>query len=196
MRPSRSFAGVGLAAFVALGLLASATSCHDRTPNDEKSADAGAGDGRAGRLHMIVDVTTEGAPKVIGSNEGTFVELRAEPATPFARIVEGIDTAKHLGDAKFIVVLGEKRTKPFVLPPFDPSGGTPQSDTVVLDGDAVLTVNGAKAINPAAARDALGGDASSRIIAFSAPKNAVATLVVDVILEIEKVGRPISFTAK
>lgn len=191
----RSVAGFVLASFVAFGLLGLATSCHDRTPNDEKSADAGAGDGRAGRLHMIVDVTTEGAPKVIGSNEGSFVELRAEPATPFARIVEGIDTAKHLGGSKFIIVLGEKRTKPFTLPPFDPSGAKPQSDNVVLDGDAVLTVNGAKVATPAAARDALGGDASARVIAFSAPKIAVATMVLDVIIEIEKVGRPLTFTA-
>ena len=92
-------------------------------------------------------------------------------------------------------MLGEKRTKPFSLPPFDPSGAAPQSDTVVLDGNAALAVNGTKVANPAAARDALGGDASSRIIAFSAPKVAMATMVVDVILEIEKVGRPISFTA-
>ena len=184
------------AALVCCAMLALATSCHDRTPNDEKSADAGAGDGRAGRLHMIVDVTTEGAPKVIGSNEGQFVELRGEPMTPFARIVEGIDTAKHLGGTKFIIVLGEtKRTKPFSLPPFDPSGATPPSDTVVLDGNAALTVNGTKVVNAAAARDALGGDASSRIIAFRAPKVAMATMVVDVILEIEKVGRPLTFTA-
>lgn len=190
----RALVAVALVSSAMLAL--AATSCHDRTPNDEKSTDAGAGDGRAGRLHMIVDVSTEGAPKVIGSNEGSFVELRAEPMTPYGRLVEGIDTAKRLGGTKFIIVLGEtKRTKPFSLPPFDPSGATPPSDAVVLDQDAVLTVNGRRVANPAAARDALGGDASSRVIAFSSPKSSTATFIVDVIIELEMVGRPLTFTA-
>jgi hypothetical protein len=180
-------------ALASSAMLALATSCHDRTANDVQTTDGGAGDGRAGRLHMIVDVSTEGPPKVIGSNEGSFVELRAEPATPFSRLVEGIDAAKHLGGTKFIIVLGDKRTKPFSLPPFDPSGATPQSDTVSLGSDGSLTVNGTKAASAAAARDALGGDASSRIIGFSAAKTTTASAIVDVIIEIEKVGRPITF---
>ena len=116
--------------------------------------------------------------------------------TPYGRLVEGIDTAKRLGGTKFIIVLGEtKRTKPFSLPPFDPSGATPPSDAVVLDQDAVLTVNGRRVANPAAARDALDGDASSRVIAFSSPKGSTATFIVDVIIELEMVGRPLTFTA-
>lgn len=182
---------------LALGLLiATAAGCHDRTANDVQVTDGGAGDGRAGRLHMIVDVSTEGAPKVIGSNEGSFVELRAEATTPFSRIVEGVDTAKHLGGTKFMIVLGDKRTKPFSLPPFDPSGATPERDTVSLENDGSLTVNGAKVASPAAAGEALGGDASARIIALSAPKNATASSVVDVIVELVKVGRPITLAVR
>ena len=173
-------------------ILVVATSCHDRTAADVQSTDGGAGDGRAGRLHMIVDVTTEGAPKVIGTNEGTFVELRADATTPYPRVVEGIDTAKHLGGTKFMLVVSDKRNKPFSLPPFDPSGATPQADTVVLDKDGGITVNGTKVASVSAA--ALEGDASSKIIAFTAPKTATASAVADVIGELQKVGRPMTLS--
>jgi len=178
--------------FAALVLCAA---CHDKTASDVNTADAGASrDG--GRLHMIVDVSTEGPPKVEGTNEGQFVELRAEDTTPFARLVEGIDTAKHLGGGKFMVVVGSKRAKPFVAPPFDPSGGTTASDAVSLDDTGAITVNGTKVASANAAAEALGGDASAKAIAIAASKNARVGQMIDALVEIAKLGRPITLAVR
>jgi hypothetical protein len=188
----RSFAIALVVSSLACALALSGAACHDRTANDVQSADGGASrDG--GRLHMIVDVTVEGAPKVEGTMESSFVELRADPTTPFFRLAEGVDTAKHLGGSKFMINLGDRRTKPFTPPPFDASGATQERDAVTLDDAGAVSVNGTKVASAAAAREAIGGDASTRAITLGAPRMTKASTIVDLLAEVGTLGRPIVF---
>jgi biopolymer transport protein ExbD len=172
--------------WLTLALLAILVACRRPTPDITREADA------APKGALIIDVRENGDLKLEG-DAGSSVEVRANPTTPYGRAMAAIDKGKQMGGMSFVLVTGDRRTQPFGLQFID---RTPTIEETVLisvtrDG-TIFLLNGE---TPIASVKELGpkmADASAALVRIVADIRVELEKVVDVIFEVQRIGRSIA----
>jgi biopolymer transport protein ExbD len=151
---------------------------------------------------IVIDVTGDGEPKVNGvtftdgssarariADAGSTAEVRGTAATPWGRAVRALDVGKQIGITTFVVAAGDRRTRPFELPRATVGmlSMTVTEITVTREGEMFV---GDRTIASSKELAAALGDASVDRLVIRADTAADLAKLIDVIAEVQRIGRP------
>lgn len=188
---------------IALPALFALEGCRKDPPTVTKEPDATATpivptivmtvDGDPMKLDGVPFTDARSARAALGdASAATPIEVRGVATTPWGRVIQGIDIAKQIGRVSFIVSTGTRKTHPFELP--RATAGMPMLDAsrIAILGDGSLLHDDTKLASPADLAAAIG-DASNARVVIMADAQAELGRVIDVVLEIERLGRSFAF---